>query len=106
MQTTKGIRFITLLITTVSSVGFSQAQSIPGLPEPGYIMYGAVTNTNGNRPISNEGLIWNVSLAGSATTNTATFISVNGQIFYMVRIPFETRRIDHHQVPCPFEVHP
>ena len=51
----------------------TMAQSIPGLPEPGFVMYGSVTNTSGNAPLSGLGVVWRVAGPTGAATNAATF---------------------------------
>ena len=93
MKTNPQIRFIILLTAAVSSALCAQAQSIPGLPEPGFVMYGSVTNTSGNVSLPGLGVVWRVAGPTGAATNAATFVFVNGQAFYLVRVPFETRSI-------------
>src|SRR5690606_4966371 len=61
-----------------------------GIPEPSPIMYGSVTNT-GSFALTSDIVEWAVSGAGSNATITSTIASVNGQSFYVARIPFETR---------------
>ena len=70
------------------------SQSIPGIPEPGLVMYGAITNINGNLPLVSGDVSWKITGPGSASAIVAsTVVNVNGQYFYIVRVPFETRAI-------------
>ena len=64
-----------------------------GIPEPGLLMYGAVANTNGNIPYIGSGIAWTVSAGANSVTIPATVVGVNGQVFYIARMPFETRSI-------------
>ncbi len=61
------------------------------VPEPPLILYGSVTNTSGSSVLTNGAVAWSVAGGGSSTTVSATIASVNGQSFYIARIPFETR---------------
>ena len=87
----RSITVATLIAASCFALGTAQAQTIPGLPEPGFVMYGSVTNTGGNVPLSGLGVVWRIAGPTGAATNAATFVSVNGQVFYLVRMPFETR---------------
>lgn len=71
----------------------TSAQSIPGLPEPGFVMYGTVTGSGGSPPLSGVAVAWRVAGPNGSVNPTATFVAVNGQPFYLVRVPFETRSI-------------
>jgi hypothetical protein len=62
-----------------------------GIPEPAFVMYGCVSNINGGLPISQGGVQWNSVGGGSIAMVSSTIASVNGQVFYVARIPFETR---------------
>ena len=64
-----------------------------GIPEPGLLMYGAITNTNGNIPFIGSGITWNVSAGTNSVTIPATVVGVNGQVFYVAKVPFETRSL-------------
>ncbi len=61
------------------------------IPEPPLIIYGSVTNTSGSSVRTNGAVAWSVAGGGSTTTVSATIANVNGQPFYLARIPFETR---------------
>jgi hypothetical protein len=62
-----------------------------GIPEPGLVMYGVVTNGNGGVPVGQGNVQWSVTGGGSSVTLNSTIANVNGQYFYVARIPFETR---------------
>ncbi len=62
-----------------------------GIPEPALILYGSVTNTAGPLLLTSGGVAWTVVGAASSTSASTTIASVNGQYFYVARIPFETR---------------
>lgn len=69
------------------------AQVLPGIPEPGLILYGAVTNATGNVPLLQGAVRWSVTGGGSSVTVDATVVNVNGQYSYVARVPFETRNV-------------
>ncbi len=86
------------LVTILSCISFAifpgkrlSAQSVPGIPEPGLLLYGAVTNSNGGTPWSEGSVRWTVSGGGSTALVDSTMVNVNGQYFYLARMPFETR---------------
>ncbi len=62
-----------------------------GIPEPALILYGSVTNTAGPLLLTSGGVNWLVVGAASSASASSTIASVNGQFFYVARIPFETR---------------
>ncbi len=62
------------------------------LPEPGLIMYGAVSNAAGGFIISGS-VVWQISSTSSAISVSPAAINVNGQSFYIATVPFETRSI-------------
>lgn len=71
----------------------SQAQSTSGIPEPGLLMYGSVTNSNGNAAVANANVQWRIAAPSGAVTVNSTLVTVNGQGFYVARVPFETRSL-------------
>ena len=85
------------------------ASPIPtGVPEPGLILWGAVVNaTNAAQPISIASASWSVS-DGS---NTAVYAQMTrppvrtftqgGQSFYVLEVPFDTRRFGGIQLSDP-----
>lgn len=62
-----------------------------GIPEPGLVIYGTVVNLNGNVPATPASVKWTINGGGSSASITATLVNVNGQAFYVARVPFETR---------------
>ncbi len=65
-----------------------------GIPEPGIIYYGAVTNTaNGNAFVTSSAntLIWTAQeVGGEALAITTPLQNINNQYSYRFRIPFES----------------
>ncbi len=82
------------LIAIIRGLTFvANCQGIPGLPEPGYVMYGTVTNSNGNHAVPNPNVAWRVIAGNTVIVPPSTTVFVNGQAFYICRVPFETRSI-------------
>src|SRR5271157_1938963 len=69
------------------------AQTLPAIPEPGLVMYGSVVNTNlyGSSVLAAGAVNWTISGSNSAAVLASTIVGVNGQYFYIARVPFETR---------------
>jgi hypothetical protein len=91
-------RIQSLIITALVALPFLAAtpgntQPLPGLPEPGLIMYGALNTANGSPPFYGSGVFWNVSNTTNSFVGQAAVIVVSGQVFYVLRVPFETRSI-------------
>ncbi len=89
----------TKLLALRTSFLFLLMDSVPlclsasGIPEPGLALYGAVLNTNGSVPWLESGVVWRISGGASSVTVAATTVSINGQLFYLALVPFETRSI-------------
>jgi hypothetical protein len=68
---------------------------IPAIPEPGLVMYGAVatTNTAGGGPLASGSIKWTVTGNSSSSSVSSMIVGVNGQFFYIARLPFETRQL-------------
>jgi hypothetical protein len=68
------------------------AQIIPGIPEPGLVMYGAVRNAaNANARLIGGTLTWTVTPAtGAPIVITAALGNIGGQYSYVLRVPFES----------------
>ncbi|MBM3883609.1 MAG: hypothetical protein FJ387_28540 [Verrucomicrobia bacterium] len=64
-----------------------------GIPEPGLVLYGSVTNTAGGFGLMSVGVLWTAAGAGSSLAVGSTIANVNGQYFYIAQIPFETRAV-------------
>lgn len=89
MKTITRIHFLALIALALATQ-FVQAD---GIPEPGLVMYGSVTNTAGSFALMSGGVQWTASGAGSSATVASTIANVNGQYFYVAHIPFETRAV-------------
>lgn len=75
--------------------GLARAQ-VPAIPEPPVILYGTVTDKANHQPVTITSVTWQVTdgtttRGYSATTLPATRIVSNGQSFYLLEIPHETR---------------
>jgi hypothetical protein len=68
----------------------SQLPAGEGIPEPGLIIYGNVSNLLLSA-VSNSTLIWTNLSVGEIVIVPATWVVVNGQVFHFAHIPFETR---------------
>jgi hypothetical protein len=68
-----------------------QAQPTLGIPEPGLLMYGSVTNAAGGLPLPPTAITWQISSGSDLATVPGTIVVVNGQCFHVARVPFETR---------------
>lgn len=69
---------------------------IPAIPEPPIILYGTVTDKTNNQPVAITSVTWQVTdgttnRSYSAATLPATRIVSNGQSFYLLEVPHETR---------------
>lgn len=71
----------------------------PGVPEPGLVIWGTVVNQTNNQPIDITSVTWSVtdglnSAVYADTSIPATrIVKLNGQSFYVVQVPFDTRQI-------------
>lgn len=73
---------------------------IPAIPEPPIILYGTVIDKANNLPVTITSVTWQVSDGTtnhtySSATLPATRVISNGQSFYMVEIPHETRIVQN-----------
>jgi hypothetical protein len=64
-----------------------------GIPEPGYVFYGRVTNTDNNSAISGVSVQWTIEGGSNSLPIAAEYIQINNMAFYIAHVPFETRRI-------------
>ena len=74
----------------------SKCSAATGIPEPGLVMYGSVSNTATGLPLFTNTVVWQVTGGGPSETvivNNATIAWVNGQFYYVARVPFETRSL-------------
>ncbi len=68
--------------------GVSHAE---GIPEPSLIWYGSVSS--GSQPITPISVVWQITNATASLSVSATMVQVNGQTFYIARVPLETRQV-------------
>jgi len=69
------------------------AQPTLGIPEPGLLLFGSVTNVAVGLPLPNTAVTWQ-DLGGTQAESVsvpATPVAMNGQFFQVDRVPFETR---------------
>ncbi len=67
------------------------AQSVPGIPEPGLLVYGQILDRDTRTPVAVTSVVLQAQGGGDSVSLPATLIGINGQTFYLVRLPFETR---------------
>ncbi|HEX9785038.1 MAG TPA: thrombospondin type 3 repeat-containing protein [Opitutaceae bacterium] len=81
----------------LSSAVFSLVASVaaaPAIPEPPVVLYGSVSRTGSAAPLSPANVGWRITGNNeSVVIPTATIVTVNGESFYITRIPFETRQL-------------
>ena len=87
MKTFPAPRLVTLALVLGGTL---QAQT-PALPEPGLFIYGPIVNKANQQPVSATAVQWQVSGGGEGVTLSATLVNINGQVFHVTRVPFETR---------------
>jgi hypothetical protein len=83
----------------------------PGVPEPGLVIWGSVVNqTNPAQAITITSATWSVSDGSktavySAASQPATrIVSLNGQTYYVLQVPFDTRQIGTVSLADPITV--
>jgi Bacterial TSP3 repeat len=84
-------RITTMLATVTIAMSTPVVSKAAGIPEPAIVLYGSVTNTAGPLLLTSGGVDWTVVGGGFSVLVSSTIASVNGQFFYVARIPFETR---------------
>ena len=84
-----------LVLISASGAADLAAQTLSGIPEPGLAMYGSLQSTNaaGSNDWSSAVVTWLVTGNNSTSAVTSTIIGVNGQYYYLARLPFETRQL-------------
>jgi hypothetical protein len=90
-----------LLLCVLADTQLTFGQTVPpGVPEPGLVIWGTVVNqTNPAQAITITSAIWSVTDG----TKTAVFsagslpptriVNLNGQSYYILQVPFDTRQI-------------
>jgi hypothetical protein len=92
-----GILFVQVICHLCVVGAWSQ---IPAIPEPPIIVYGTVTDKTNNQPVTITSVTWQVTdgtttRGYSAATLPATRIISNGQSFYLLEVPQETRVVQN-----------
>jgi hypothetical protein len=78
-----------------------QAQTVPpGVPEPGLVIWGTVVNqTNTSQAITITSASWSVAdgaktaIYSAASRPPTRIVNLNGQSYYILEVPFDTRQI-------------
>lgn len=85
----------TLVALVLGSFWLANAFGAPsfGIPEPGLIIYGAITDSNGLPYVPSSPLRWDVASGGTSVGVTSTIACVNGVCYHVAQVPFETRLI-------------
>jgi hypothetical protein len=93
MKSTRMARACCTVLATCAGAGGCLAQPTLGIPEPGLVLFGSVTNAVGLPPFPIEAVTWQISGGNPVALATvqAMVVAVNGQFFYVARVPFETR---------------
>ena len=83
---------LVLLAALCLATSLARPQSIPGVPEPGLVLYGQVRNTaTGGSLLTYGTLRWTIQPpSGSPITVGVTLTNINDQFSYAVRVPFES----------------
>src|SRR5262245_40092739 len=87
------LQYITVIWAYAIAPNFGFAQPLPGIPEPGLVLYGRVVNVaQGGRPMTHGALQWTLQpLDGSPpVTVSVNLTNIHDQFSYVARIPFQT----------------
>jgi hypothetical protein len=96
------MKILTLFLFFPSLIAQAMAQTppaIPGVPEPGLVLWGVVVNAASGVPVNLTSASWTVGQSTpvkSATYDGTTkppvrIVSQGGQTYYVVEVPFDTR---------------
>src|ERR1044071_8653745 len=101
-----GTRTFRIALAGALGVGAATAQRVsaqvipPGVPEPGLVIWGTVVNqTNASQAITITSASWSVTdgskpACSSGASRPATrIVNLNGQSYYILQVPFDTRQI-------------
>lgn len=66
---------------------------IPGLPEPGLLIYGPIVNTTTKTPAMPTNVVWQVAGGTDGLSFSSKIVVVNGAVYHISRVPFETRSV-------------
>jgi hypothetical protein len=97
------LRWFGAFLALCGAAHFSRAQTQPiipiGVPEPGLVIWGSVVDTdNPGTPVAIQSVSWSVTdgskiaLFSNASRPPTQIKDLNGQSFYILEIPFDTRR--------------
>ena len=87
------VAVVTMLAALVVAEPSAHSQPVPGVPEPGLILYGQVRNASAANSLLTYGTLrWTItpSAGGAAVTIPVTLTNINDQFSYVLRVPFET----------------
>jgi hypothetical protein len=94
------IALLGLILDAASSPPPAGAQTIPpGVPEPGLVLWGTVVNQTNNQPITITSVTWTVTdgsktaVYSAASLPPTRIVTLNGQSYYILQVPFDTRQI-------------
>ncbi len=90
MKIRLGRFFAAALAVAVSSSVWAQT---PAVPEPGLVIYGPVVNITNHVSVQPTNIQWQVAGGGDGITVNSTIVVVNGAVYQVTRIPFETRSV-------------
>src|ERR1051326_1407615 len=101
-----GTRTFRIALAGALGVGAATAQRVsaqvipPGVPEPGLVIWGTVVNqTNASQAITITSASWSVTdgtrtaFYSGASRPATRIVNVNGQSYYILQVPFDTRQI-------------
>jgi len=91
----------TITFTSITAgllLSLSSAFAIPGIPEPGVVMYGRVLDIDTGVPVAIQSLSWTITQTGpDAKTFTYTLAddalsvaTIDGEPHYILQVPFES----------------
>jgi len=87
------VAFLLTLATLLLPAQKAPAQT-PALPEPPVVLYGRVTTASSGTPVIPSSVVWTVEGNSESVTVSQTETRVvDGQTYYISRIPFETRTV-------------
>ena len=89
-QTTRCAGIVGLLACLLMVGGWLPQARAQGLPEPGMVLYGAVTNSATGAALTSGTVTWRFAAGTNMATATGAVSNVNGQFLYVVEMPFET----------------
>ena len=93
MKTHRILALLGGVLASASTSSWCAAQPTLGIPEPGVCLYGSVATTNGRIPYLGTGVVLNLAAGTNSVTLPANWVTVNGQVFYVLRVPLETRSV-------------